>query len=213
MLAQRSMFNSCGHSRCDMMGVSLILRPLHRLAAPTHPMLQNVVRLLQVGVSPDLTFSLERVGKSFILDHRNLSRSSNGAQLDYSTFFPSTQLRRVIIRQPQAHDSPPSAETYKMKVIIESSQLRSTKIELKVIKQGVGGRPAEVEAVASLLPRTSIVHFACHGTQDRSKPLDSGLKLNEVLLRISRIMKETLTIDHWFFFVLARWPWVIGTSA
>jgi CHAT domain-containing protein len=81
-----------------------------------------------------------------------------------------------------------------MKVIVESSQLPSTKTEeLKVIEQGVAGRPAEVEAVASLLPRTSIVHFACHGTQDRSKPLDSGLKLNDGLLRISRIMKETLT--------------------
>jgi hypothetical protein len=29
--------------------------------------------------------------------------------------------------------------------------------------------------------------------QDRSEPLDGGLKLNDGLLRISRIMKETIT--------------------
>jgi hypothetical protein len=89
-----------------------------------------------------------------------------------------------------------------MMVVIESSQL-SNKTELKVIEQhapsdmlikvGVAGRPDEVEAVASLLPGTSIVHFARYGTQYRSKPLDSGLKLNDGLLRISRIMKETIT--------------------
>ena len=62
-----------------------------------------------------------------------------------------------------------------------------------LIKVGVAGRPAEVEGVPSLLPSSSIVHFACHGTQDRSKPLDSGLKLDDGILRISRIMKETIT--------------------
>jgi CHAT domain-containing protein len=101
------------------------------------------------------------------------------------------------------HNSPPSAEPFKMMVVIESSELPSTKTELKVIEQhvssdmlikvGVTGRPAEVEAVASLLPSASIVHFACHGIQHRTKPLDSGLKLNDGLLRISRIMKETIT--------------------
>jgi CHAT domain-containing protein len=101
------------------------------------------------------------------------------------------------------HDSPPSAEVFKMMVVIDSSQLPSTKIELNIIEQhvpsdmliklGVAGKPAEVEVVASLLPSTSIVHFACHGMQHRSKPLDSGLKLSDGLLRISRIMKETIT--------------------
>jgi CHAT domain-containing protein len=101
------------------------------------------------------------------------------------------------------HNSPPLAETFEMMVVIESSELPSTKTELKVIEQhvpsemlikvGVARRPAEVEAVASLLPSASIVHFACHGMQDRSKPLDSGLKLYDGLLIISRIMKETIT--------------------
>ena len=52
--------------------------------------------------------------------------------------------------------------------------------------------PAGVEAVASCLSDVSIVHFACHGKQDPCKPLDSGLKLDDGLLRISRIMKEKM---------------------
>ena len=87
-------------------------------------------------------------------------------------------------------------------VVIQCAELPSTELELKVIEQyvssdmltkmGIPGEPAEVEAVASRLPRASIVHFACHGKQDRSKPLDSGLKLDDGLLRISRIMKEKI---------------------
>ena len=89
-----------------------------------------------------------------------------------------------------------------MMVVIQSSKLPSTKTELKVIEQhvssdmlikvGVSGRPAEVETVASSFS-VSIDHFACHGTQDRSQPLDSGPRLDDGLLRISRIMKETMT--------------------
>jgi hypothetical protein len=65
-----------------------------------------------------------------------------------------------------------------MIVAIESSQFPSTKTELKVIEQhvpsdilikvAVAGRPAEVKSGASLLPSASIVHFVCHGMQDRS---------------------------------------------
>jgi len=90
-----------------------------------------------------------------------------------------------------------------MMVIIQSADLPSTKLELRVIEQhvssdmlikmGIPGVPAEVEAVASRLPSASIVHFACHGKQDRLKPLNSGLKLDDGVLRISRIMRETIT--------------------
>ena len=38
----------------------------------------------------------------------------------------------------------------------------------------------------------SIAHFACHGNQDRSNPLGSGLKLEDGMLLVSRIMKEPM---------------------
>jgi CHAT domain-containing protein len=46
--------------------------------------------------------------------------------------------------------------------------------------------------VASSLSEASIVHFACHGKQDESKPLNSGLKLEDGILEMSRIMKEKI---------------------
>ncbi|KAF8962316.1 CHAT domain-containing protein [Flammula alnicola] len=99
-------------------------------------------------------------------------------------------------------DPAPSIEAFKMAVIIQSKELPSTKTELKNIerhvssdmlnKLGVPGKPATIEAVASCLSNASIVHFACHGKQDQFKPLDSGLQLDDGLLRVSRIMQETM---------------------
>ena len=99
---------------------------------------------------------------------------------------------------------PPVRPTQKLKmmVVIQSSELKSTEKELEIIRNyvsndsliefGTPGNPAEVEAVAPRLPDASIVHFACHGQQDRLKPLDSALKLDDGLLRVSRIMKEKM---------------------
>ena len=88
-----------------------------------------------------------------------------------------------------------------MMAVIQSKELSFAKMELENIRRhvscealvelGVSHVPAGVEAVASHLSNVSIIHFACHGSQDQ-KPLDSGLKLNDGLLRISRIMKEKM---------------------
>ncbi|KDR82433.1 hypothetical protein GALMADRAFT_237749 [Galerina marginata CBS 339.88] len=101
-----------------------------------------------------------------------------------------------------AHPPVSPAQKLKVMVVIQSSELASVKKELAKIRNhvpndaliefGIPGRPAEVETVASQLSDASIVHFACHGIQDRSKPLDSGLKLDGGFLRVSRIMKERL---------------------
>ena len=101
-----------------------------------------------------------------------------------------------------APDSTPSTETFKMMAVIQSTELTSTKKELGNIRRhvsskyllelGVPGVPAGVETVASGLSQASIVHFACHGKQDQFKPLDSGLKLDDGTLRISRILKEKM---------------------
>ena len=92
------------------------------------------------------------------------------------------------------------AHAFKMMVVIQTKELDSTKEELENIQRhvssdamvafGVPGTAASVETVASRLSEASIVHFACHGKQDRLKPLDSGLVLDDGLLQVSRIMKE-----------------------
>ena len=100
------------------------------------------------------------------------------------------------------HNSTPSTKPFKMMVVVQSQDLPSTKIELErieqyipkdcLIKLGIPGTTASVEAVVSHLSNVSIAHFACHGKQDRSKPLKSGLKLEDGMLLVSRIIKEPM---------------------
>lgn len=48
-----------------------------------------------------------------------------------------------------------------------------------------------VEEVISHLPTVSIAHFACHGTQDSQKPLESALLLRDRgPLTVHRIMQQ-----------------------
>jgi CHAT domain-containing protein len=89
-----------------------------------------------------------------------------------------------------------------MMVVIQSQGLSSTQKELKKIEQhvpndclvrlGIPGSPASVETVASCLSDVSIAHFACHGKQNPLEPLESYLKLEDGLLFISRIIKESV---------------------
>lgn len=47
-----------------------------------------------------------------------------------------------------------------------------------------------VEIALTHLRESSIVHFACHGTQELKKPLDSGLILSDGRLKVSDIMRR-----------------------
>ncbi|PPQ80535.1 hypothetical protein CVT26_004314 [Gymnopilus dilepis] len=93
-------------------------------------------------------------------------------------------------------------DAFKMMAIIESRSLPSTRDELIKIEKhcrgdsldkfGIPGSPASVEVVASRLSEASIVHFACHGKQDPTNPLRSGLEIGGEVLTIARIMKEVV---------------------
>jgi len=52
--------------------------------------------------------------------------------------------------------------------------------------------PATVEAVLLHLQTSSIVHFACHGHQDLSNPLDSSLALDDDHLKVSRLIAQEM---------------------
>jgi len=80
--------------------------------------------------------------------------------------------------------------------------LPSTEMEMGIIRKhvpvkslvtlGVSGAPASVEVIESYMPNSSIVHFACHGTQNQSNPLASGLHVDDGVLTIGRIIKQPL---------------------
>jgi len=80
--------------------------------------------------------------------------------------------------------------------------LPSTETELRNIRKhvppdylvalGVSGAAASVEIIESHMPKSSIVHFACHGTQSQTNPLESGLLIDDGVLTIARIIKQPL---------------------
>ena len=61
-----------------------------------------------------------------------------------------------------------------------------------LVELGVPKAPATVNKVVSHLSSASIVHFACHGEQDKKNPLESSLILEDGRLEISRIMQESI---------------------
>lgn len=90
--------------------------------------------------------------------------------------------------------------TLEVLAIIDPS-LPSTQKELNVLSErvssdctvvqlGVPNAPAVIASVLSQLPAATIVHFACHGIQDRADPLNSALILKDGMLTISEIMKQ-----------------------
>ena len=62
-----------------------------------------------------------------------------------------------------------------------------------LVRLGVPEAAASVENVALHLSDASIAHFACHGMQHRTNPLDSELTLEDGPLPVSRIMKMSMS--------------------
>ena len=94
----------------------------------------------------------------------------------------------------------PASHPFKMMVVIQSQGLAFKELNNiqrhvssdALVKFGVPGAVADVEAVASRLSEVSIVHFTCNGKQDRLEPIKSGLELDGGFLPVLRIMKEKI---------------------
>ncbi|KAJ6537190.1 CHAT domain-containing protein [Mycena capillaripes] len=57
--------------------------------------------------------------------------------------------------------------------------------------------PATVKPTLIHLQQSSIMHFACHGTQDLEHPLDSGFILTDGRLKVSEIMRQLDGTNTW----------------
>jgi CHAT domain-containing protein len=98
---------------------------------------------------------------------------------------------------------PPSdaASSFKITAVIEPHApdcrpLPGATAELEKITEQVPNQwltrlvSTTVETTQNHLRGSSIVHFACHGTQDLEQPLNSGLILTSGRLKVSEIMRR-----------------------
>ncbi|THH04718.1 hypothetical protein EW146_g10105 [Bondarzewia mesenterica] len=102
--------------------------------------------------------------------------------------------------------SPQLAEPFKLLAAIHSPpggfSLPCVDDELKMIekhvpsdflvKLGIPEAPSFVRDVLSHISSASIVHFACHGTQNAQNPLESSLQMEDGPLKVSHIMKQSM---------------------
>ncbi|KAJ7265295.1 CHAT domain-containing protein [Mycena rebaudengoi] len=94
---------------------------------------------------------------------------------------PKTALKMTVVIEPNA---PGSAHLPGTAIELENIAKRVPKEWLTAIHNGT------IAEVMKHLPDSSVVHFACHGTQDSTNPLDSGLVLSDGRLTVSRIMQQ-----------------------
>ncbi|TDL16843.1 hypothetical protein BD410DRAFT_730785, partial [Rickenella mellea] len=103
------------------------------------------------------------------------------------------------------HRANSTSSDYKLLAVIQPStpnaaSLPGTKAELACVQKHVpnslirvlNGSDATISEVLSGMDKCSWVHLACHGVQDASNPMDSGLLLEDGRLCLSRIIRKRL---------------------
>ena len=97
---------------------------------------------------------------------------------------PPSPIKMVVVIQPELPYTVDELERIEARVPVTKSQVPA--MELVRLVSGT------VEEVTSHLPTTSIVHFACHGTQNAHKPLESALLLQgRRPFTVHRIMQQS----------------------
>lgn len=81
---------------------------------------------------------------------------------------------------------------------------------LECVFIGTGPSGSQVQEVCEQLSRASLVHFACHGTQNLRDPLQSGFGLRDGPLTISDIMR--LNIQEGFLAFLSACETAAGDT-
>ncbi|KIM74613.1 hypothetical protein PILCRDRAFT_14277 [Piloderma croceum F 1598] len=101
-------------------------------------------------------------------------------------------------------DTPPSTTSFNMMVVIQpdtpgQKSLPYTLDELRKIEAHVPNNHmiklvhGSVNEVISHLPTASVIHFACHGQQNRRNPLECALLLQDGPLKVSQIMQQPMS--------------------
>ncbi|KDR74377.1 hypothetical protein GALMADRAFT_141422 [Galerina marginata CBS 339.88] len=116
-----------------------------------------------------------------------------------STYTPTIG---VLLPPPNSDDptTPSASRRFEMMAVADVKRLSYARRELEKIKArvpkeslvqlGIRDAPALLKTVSSYLPTASIVHFACHGKQDKLKPLNSALLMEDGNLTIRKIMQH-----------------------
>ena len=109
------------------------------------------------------------------------------ALLDHNKASQPMKASILAIIQPAAPNVSPLPGTLK-----ELGKLTQRVAESNVELKSLVGAEASIDAVITSMTNYSVVHFACHGTQDIKEPLNSGLILQDERLTLSKLMHTRL---------------------
>ncbi|KAJ7090002.1 CHAT domain-containing protein [Mycena epipterygia] len=102
--------------------------------------------------------------------------------LDQPTQIPSVFKMTAVI-QPTTDDCPNLPDT-----VEELARIRQ-QVPAEWLTALGDASPATVDNALQHLHESSVVHFACHGTQDLKNPLETGLHLTDGRLEVSELMQ------------------------
>jgi CHAT domain-containing protein len=141
-------------------------------------------------------------------------RRGSGVDVGRSVISSYTTTLRALVRARSRNlHSRPSDNPVRMLAISQPdspNQLKLASVQLKtsLIQESVSsgtsfrlldGAEATVEDVLHHLEESSWVHFACHGIQDQSSPMESRLILHDGNLRLSTIASTLLPLADFAF--------------
>jgi CHAT domain-containing protein len=103
-----------------------------------------------------------------------------------------TEVRSLLVAEPESWDEDWDVLGGVTKEVAAVAKILPRETTTVIQREDAPPTPTSPSDVIEHLPSASVLHFACHGIQDNSDPLQSAFKLGTGDLTIGQLMKLNL---------------------